>query len=123
MRGASPKKPRRRRRSELRMGVPSISYETTKVQPRLSLSPVITFWKQHGSRLVSGLLLLLLGIGLYILFSSPTFFIYNADIRGNAERGGHSPVRRLTNRGIALVDVQKGGVWAYGKVGKAGHRG
>jgi cell division protein FtsQ len=75
---------RRRRRSELRLGVQTINYETTVFQPRLALAPAMKFWQKRGARL-SGLILLAgLGGTLYFLFNTPIFFVYDAEIRDNA---------------------------------------
>lgn len=74
---------RRRRRSELRLGVQSIDYEATVVQPRLSLTPVLKFWQTRGAKLSGFFVLSCLGYLAYILFTSPIFFVYTAEIRGN----------------------------------------
>lgn len=79
----SDRRRRRRRRSELRLGVQSIDYQTKPMRPRLSLRPLLKFWQTRGAKL-SGLILLLgLLWAAYSLFTSPQFFIYTADIRGN----------------------------------------
>ena len=75
---------RRRRRSELRLGVESINYETTPFQPRLSLMPMLNFWQTWGTKLSGVALLACLGYIAYLLFSSPLFFVYTAKIQGNA---------------------------------------
>lgn len=74
---------RRRRRSELRLGVRSINYETTAFQPRLSLTPVLKFWQVRGVKFSGFFVLTCLGYLAYVLFTSPTFFVYTAEIRGN----------------------------------------
>lgn len=76
-------KKRRRRRSELRLGAQTINYETTITRPRLSISPVLKFWQVRGAKISGILSLTLLGWALYALFSTPSFFVYRADIRGN----------------------------------------
>jgi cell division septal protein FtsQ len=78
-----PKPKRRRRRSEMRMGVQSIDYTTTAAAPRLNVSPLLAFVRGRGARLVGLLLLAGLGWGLYILFATPRFFVYGAAIHGN----------------------------------------
>ncbi len=76
-------KKQRRRRSEIRLGTQAVNYEATTVQPRFSVAPVLNFWQMRGARL-SGLLALTgLGWTLFLLFSTPTFFVYTAEIRGN----------------------------------------
>jgi len=76
-------KPRRRRRSEMRLGVQTISYETTATHPRLILTPVLKFWHVQGAKLLGLLTLAALGWGVYTLFATSQFFVYGADIRGN----------------------------------------
>lgn len=75
---------KRRRRSEMRLGVKSIEYETSTVRPRLSVTPALKYWRSYGGRLVGVTVLALLTWILYILFSSPGFFVYRAEIKGNA---------------------------------------
>jgi cell division protein FtsQ len=75
---------KRRRRSELRLGVESINYEATVFQPRLSLTPVLTFWQIRGAKVLGLLALLGLGWIAYILFTTPMFIVYTAEMRGNA---------------------------------------
>ena len=76
-------KNRRRRRSELRLGVESINYEVTAFKPHISLAPVLKFWQVRGAKLSGVLVLSCLSYVIYILFSSPFFFVYTAAIRGN----------------------------------------
>ena len=74
---------RRRRRSELRLGAQSINYGTQPARPRVSLTPALKFWQKWGAKIVGLLFLSALGGTLYALFSSPQFFVYTAEIRGN----------------------------------------
>jgi cell division protein FtsQ len=74
---------RRRRRSEMRLGVKTINYEATAVQPRLTLTPVLKFWQARGAKLSGLVVLALLGWAVYTLFTDPVFFVYGAEIRGN----------------------------------------
>lgn len=74
----------RRRRSELRLGPQAVNYEATAFQPRLTITPVLNFWQTRGVTLSSLLSLVLLGGVLYLLFTRPAFFVYTAEIRGNA---------------------------------------
>ena len=76
-------KPRRRRRSEMRLGVQTINYEVSTTQPRLTVKPVLRFWQMRGARLIGLLTLAVLGWAVYTLFTTPRFFVYGADIRGN----------------------------------------
>jgi len=79
------KKKSRRRRSEMRLGVQAINYKTSAAPslPGLSLKPLLSFWQNRGAKIVGLLVLSGLMWGLYTLFSTPTFFVYRADIEGN----------------------------------------
>ena len=77
-------KKRRRRRSEMRLGTPTINYQTTASRPSFSLTPVLKFWQIRGAKLSGIFTLILLGWMLYSLFTTPLFFVYGAEIRGNA---------------------------------------
>jgi cell division protein FtsQ len=77
------RKKRRRRRSEMRLGVNSINYETSVSRPSFSIAPALKLWQVRGPKLIGVLLLALLGWGLYALFSTPFFFVYGAEIDGN----------------------------------------
>lgn len=77
-------KKQRRRRSELRLGTQAINYEATAFQPSFSIKPVLGFWQTRGVKLSSIATLALLGWVVYMLFTKPTFFVYTAEIRGNA---------------------------------------
>jgi cell division protein FtsQ len=83
------KKSRRRRRSEMRLGVKTINFEATATHPRLSLAPVLKFWQVRGARLSGLLTLALLGWAVYTLFAMPRFFVYGAEIRGNVAISAH----------------------------------
>jgi cell division protein FtsQ len=74
---------RRPRRSELRLGVKMVDYETTAFQPRLVLLPAVKFWQKRGPQLSAITILVVLGGALYYLFTTPTFFVYEAEIRDN----------------------------------------
>lgn len=76
-------KKRRRRRSEMRLGVQAINYQATASQPRLSVSPALKFWRVRGPKLLAVLLLVLLGWSVYLLFSTTFFFVYGAEVQGN----------------------------------------
>ena len=77
-------KKQRRRRSELRLGKQAVKYEATASQPRLSLTPVLSFWQARGAKLSGFLILVGLSWIIYTLFTTPVFFIYSAEVRGNA---------------------------------------
>jgi cell division protein FtsQ len=77
-------KKQRRRRSEVRLGAQAINYEATAFQPRFTVTPALNFWQTRGAKLSSLLVLGLLGWVLYLLFTRPAFFVYTAEIRGNA---------------------------------------
>ncbi len=79
---------KRRRRSELRLGVQSINYETTIFQPRLSVTPAVKFWQARATKLSGVLTLLLVGGAFYFLFTSPVFFVYEAEIQNNTAVSG-----------------------------------
>ena len=74
---------RRPRRSELRLGVKMVDYETTAFQPRLVLLPAVKFWQKRGPQLSAITLLIGLSGALYYLFTTPAFFVYKAEIRDN----------------------------------------
>ena len=74
---------KRRRRSEMRMGVQSIDYKTLPYRAGFSLTPLLKFWQVHGPRVSGILILACLGWGVYFLFSTPMFFVYGAEIHGN----------------------------------------
>jgi cell division protein FtsQ len=76
-------KKRRRRRSEVRLGAQAVHYETTVTQPSFSVAPVLKFWQIRGARITGILVLVLLSWSLYELFTSPLFFVYGAEIKGN----------------------------------------
>ncbi|MCB9102175.1 MAG: FtsQ-type POTRA domain-containing protein [Anaerolineales bacterium] len=76
-------KKRRRRRSEMRLGAQAIKYQTTAAKSALSMAPFVDFWQARGVKF-SGLLALggLIWV-IYFLFTSSSFFVYGAEIRGN----------------------------------------
>jgi cell division protein FtsQ len=73
----------RRRRSEMRLGVKSIDYKTTSSRSTISITPLLKFWQKFGARLSGTLILGVLIWSLYILFTTPAFFVYGAEIQGN----------------------------------------
>ncbi len=77
-------KKRRRRRSELRLGLEPINYEATATRSSLSIMPVLKFWQQHGAKISGLLVLAVLMWAIYSLFSNPAFYVYGADIKGNS---------------------------------------
>jgi len=77
------KKRRRRRRSELRLGTQAIKFETTTTRPALSLTPILKFWQLRGARIFGVVTLALLGWVYYLLFANPSFYVYDATIKGN----------------------------------------
>lgn len=78
------KKRRRRRRSELRLGTQAIKFETTTTRPALSLTPILKFWQLRGARIFGIATLALLGWVHYVLFANPSFYVYDATIKGNS---------------------------------------
>lgn len=74
---------RQRRRSELRLGSQSIDYQTTPTRLKISLLPLVNFWRSKGAKLSGVVVLVCLGWLLYTLFSLPHFFVYTAEIQGN----------------------------------------
>jgi len=79
----------RRRRSEMRLGAQSLSYSTKPFRPGISFKPLLNFWRNWGAKVVGLLLLVTLGWGVFAIFSSPQFFVYTAEIRGNAAMSGY----------------------------------
>lgn len=76
-------KKRRRRRSEMRLGAQAIKYQTTAARPQLSMAPLLAFWQARGVKFSGMLTLGFLLWLIYTLFTSSSFFVYNAEIRGN----------------------------------------
>ena len=76
-------KKRRRRRSEMRLGVKSIDHKTLPSRPSLSLTPALKLWQTYGARVGGVIVLALLIWGIYGLFTNSIFFVYGADIAGN----------------------------------------
>jgi len=77
------------RRSELRLGKQAANYQSTVVQPQLSIKPLIASLQVRQTKLVALLLLFILSWGIYYLFTTPTFFVYGADIRGYEAVSAH----------------------------------
>jgi cell division septal protein FtsQ len=50
----------------------------------MNLAPVMGFWHKRANRLVGLLVMGMLGLTFYLLFTTPTFFVYTAEIRGNS---------------------------------------
>ncbi len=76
---------RKRRRSELRLGTQAINYEATAaIGPRLSITPVLKYWQAWGARISGYIVLALVGWIFYLLFATPPFFVYGAEIKGNS---------------------------------------
>jgi cell division septal protein FtsQ len=69
------------RRSQRRLGT---QYPSTARQVRLSLAPIAGRWQAYSSRLMAALLLVILGWATYAIFDSPNFYVYGAEIQGNA---------------------------------------
>ncbi|RME70891.1 MAG: FtsQ-type POTRA domain-containing protein [Chloroflexi bacterium] len=75
---------KRRRRSEMRLGMQSIDYKTTAAsRPGLSLAPVLGFFTRRWAKLLGWGLLVGQVALLYVLFTSPAFFVTTATIEGN----------------------------------------
>jgi cell division protein FtsQ len=76
---------KRRRRSELRLGTAAANFKTAPVQrPSISFAPLFRFWQNRGAKVVGIFLLAALGWSGYTLFTTPSFFVYGAEIDGNA---------------------------------------
>lgn len=75
---------RRRRRSEMRLGVQAINYKTSTAPslPAIPFKPLIGFWQNRGAKMVGLLVLSGLIWTVYTLFATPAFFVYRADIDG-----------------------------------------
>jgi cell division protein FtsQ len=76
-------KKRRRRRSEMRLGAESTQFNTVATHPGFSIAPVFKFWQMRGVRLSGLVILAVLAWLLYWLFTTPQFFVYGAEIKGN----------------------------------------
>jgi cell division protein FtsQ len=76
-------KKRRRRRSELRLGTQTANFETVPARPKISFGPVLQFWKKRGPKVIAIFLLAAIAWTGYALFSTPSFFVYGAQIKGN----------------------------------------
>lgn len=69
------------RRSQRRLGT---QYHSTARHVRFSLGPTATRWQAGGSRLIAILLLVILGWATYFIFNSPSFYISEIEVQGNA---------------------------------------
>ena len=87
-------KKKRRRRSELRLGTPTVNFETTPAAPTISFGPILEFWQNRGPKVIAIFLLAVIAWTGYTLFSTPAFFVYGAQIKGN---------EALSNREIYLA--------------------
>jgi cell division septal protein FtsQ len=86
---------KRRRRSELRLGASAANLSTVSTpRPSISFTPVVQFWQNRGAKVVGIFLLVVLGWSGYSLFTESSFFVYDAEITGNAA---------LSDREIYLV--------------------
>ncbi|MDM8529656.1 FtsQ-type POTRA domain-containing protein [Anaerolineales bacterium HSG25] len=103
-----PFKKKRPRRSELRLGKRATNYQLTALAPRLVVTPVIHSVQQHKIRLSGGFLLIGLLTLFYMLFSNPIFFVYGADIQGNAAVSAKEIylVSNLHNQSIFWLDAE-----------------
>lgn len=79
--GARKKKPRRR--SEVRLGAQTINFQTAAARASLPSAPVIRFRRINPAKLAGLLLLAALGWVFYSLFTTPSFFVYGAEMKGN----------------------------------------
>ena len=68
------------RRSQRRLGT---QYHSSARPIRFTLAPVIGRWQAYGSRLAAALLLAALGWTAYTVFTSPSFYVYGAEVQGN----------------------------------------
>ncbi|MBN1218783.1 MAG: FtsQ-type POTRA domain-containing protein [Anaerolineae bacterium] len=101
---------RRRRRSEMRLGVKTINYEATATQPRLSIAPVLKIWQMRGTtRLIGLVTLAMLGWAAYTLFTEPRFFVNGAEIHGNIAISAHEiySVSGIDNQSIFWINPAK----------------
>jgi cell division septal protein FtsQ len=69
------------RRSQKRLGT---QYHSSTRPIRFALAPVIGPWQVYGSRLAAALLLAALGWAAYAVFTSSSFYVYGAEVQGNA---------------------------------------
>ena len=75
------------RRSQRRLGT---QYHSSARRIRFSLAPATGrrgapgVWQTHISRLIAGILLVTLGWITYAIFDSPNFYVYGAEVEGNA---------------------------------------
>ncbi len=102
---------RRRRRSEMRLGVEPIhyEYETTAVRPRLKITPVLKFWQARGTKLIGLVALVLLAWAFYTLFTEPRFFVLGAEIHGNVAVSTQEiyTVSGIDNQSIFWINPEK----------------
>ncbi len=69
------------RRSQRRLGT---QYHSSARSIRLTLAPVVGPWQAYGSRLAAALVLVALGWAAYTVFASSDFYVYGAEVQGNA---------------------------------------
>ncbi len=69
------------RRSQRRLGT---QYHSSAHSIGFTLAPVIGPWQAYGSRLAAALLLAALGWAAYAVFTSSSFYVYGAEVQGNA---------------------------------------
>jgi cell division protein FtsQ len=69
------------RRSQRRLGT---TYPSSAKRIRLALRPVSVRWYAAVSRLAAASLLVLAGWAIYAMFKSPNFYVYDAEVLGNA---------------------------------------
>jgi cell division protein FtsQ len=67
----------------LRLGTPAVKFETVADRPKVSFGPVLQFWQNRGPKVIAIFLLAVMAWTGYTLFTTPSFFVYGAQIRGN----------------------------------------
>lgn len=97
------------RRSQRRLGT---QYTSTAQHVRLSLAPVTGRWQAAGSRLTAALLLVMLGWAIYAIFDSPNFYVYGAEVQGNAAVTSDEVYATSGLEGMSVFWVHPAGVAA-----------
>lgn len=67
----------------MRLGTKSINYKASATRPGLTITPALKFWRARGHKAAAASTLAILAWIFYLLFSTPRFFVYGADIQGN----------------------------------------
>ncbi|GEM_PF-668590 len=99
-------KKQRLTRSELRLGKRAISYETVAFHAPFLLTRTLKFLQMYRTKLVGSLVLAMLFWAIYLLFTTPMFFIYGAEIQGNVAVSAREiyAVSKIDSQSVFWVD-------------------